>query len=186
MSSVTVLSKCRQRWATVCGQWLLTEVVLSLPRLWCSRQGGRGALAAQLNFVFIALLWSGSIAAEWRRMEKWGDDACCHCRKTCGHHELAVVCPLCAADAGEMLLYWDRCCSLQLKWRQIVLVSSTGVVCPEACCGWAGFLFYVMEGKMEAQLQICWVTLISKLLSNTVGRSAFPFFWYFKKQWFWC
>lgn len=29
--------------------------------------------------------------------------------KTCGHHELAVVCPLCAAGAGEMLLCWDSC-----------------------------------------------------------------------------
>lgn len=38
------------------GQWLLTEIVLSLPRLWPSRQGGRGALAAQLNSMLIALL----------------------------------------------------------------------------------------------------------------------------------
>lgn len=33
----------------------------------------------------------------------------------CGHHELGVVCPLCAADAGELLLYGDSCCRLQLK-----------------------------------------------------------------------
>lgn len=54
--SLSVLYKCRQQWATVCGQWLLTGIVLSLPRLWSSRQGGRGALAAQLNSMFIALL----------------------------------------------------------------------------------------------------------------------------------
>lgn len=53
-----------------------------------------------------------------RRMEKEVPanlDLSCHCRKTHGHHQLAVVHPLHAANAGEMLLYWGSCCSLQLQ-----------------------------------------------------------------------
>lgn len=48
-------------------------------------------------------------------------DLSSHCRKTRGHHQLAVVRPLRATDAGEMLLYWGGCCSLQLEGGEIFL-----------------------------------------------------------------
>lgn len=124
-SSVTVPYKCRQQQAIVCGERLLAKIILSL----CRDHDLQGTEEEeQYCWHSPCVYYSCSeVGAPLQCQGGWRNrmmvpanlDVSCSYRKTRGHHQLAVVRPLHAADGGEMLLYRGSCCSPQLKCREV-------------------------------------------------------------------